>query len=180
MDYNQFVKDLSVCFQNPVIDNEKSYSFSPRTPVTSVYGIVGGYGITFGFSASKEVKIIVNKKPPHYMYVSPSNLLTKFSDALKISGAVKSDDFEFDTTYSVRNTGKQAAKKTLVSENITLIKKLDPFAYFEMTHKIYKFVKDVNNNYTVRNAEDDLNNLAKFVKNCDSIWNLDKTNIRRT
>ena len=69
---------------------------------------------------------------------------------------------------------EEEAIRTINSEFIQLIKKIEPFVYFEMKAQKYKLMKKVNikKEYTPERAIADIGSLLKIVETCNRTWSI--------
>ncbi len=176
---DNFLNELSTLLKESEIVSElvidrRSGSGENLGSIPRLFGTVDKYPVKFDFMSRKEVKIEINFKTQHYMFITHFNKLTRFLDKWKLSRAVKLNDAKFNEVYNLRDVEKDVAEVTLSKQNIELLKAMEPFDFFRMTFKEYRVVKDIDMSYTPEDAYNDIRNLVNFVKNCDLTWNTER------
>lgn len=125
-----------------------------------------GRFVKLDFLSSTELILEVNAPPPHFLRISPENFASKALDKIGLSAEVKIGVPDFDSRYLIYNVSAERAKQTLTDEFRAILRDLEPFASFEMTHKEYRIFKDVHidKDYTVDRALADLDRMIRLVK----------------
>ena len=126
--------------------------------------------VRFEINNKTELFINVYTKPPHILKIYHENFVTKLLDKVHLHSEIKIGDKEFDDEYVIEFTTPEIAQKTMTAEFKKSVLNLEPFKIFQMTKRDYTLLKNINKNYDVDAAENDIENMVKIVKICDEVW----------
>jgi len=126
--------------------------------------------VRFEIKNKTELFINVYTKPPHLLKIYHENFVTKLLDKVHLHSEVKIGDEEFDDKYVIEFSAPEIAQTTITAEFKESILNLEPFKIFQMTKRDYTLLKDINKQYDVDAAENDIRNMVRIVKNCGEVW----------
>lgn len=131
---------------------------------------IQGEHVRFEIQNNSELYITIYKVPPHLLKIYHENFATKVLDKLHLHSEVKIGDQEFDDKYCIEFTTPEVAQATITPEFKESVLNLEPFKIFQMKKRDYVLLKDINKDYDVNDAERDIMNMVKIVKNCEEVW----------
>ena len=126
--------------------------------------------VRFEIKNKTELFINVYTVPPHLLKIYHENFVTKLLDKVHLHSEIKIGDKEFDDKYVIEFAAPEIAKTTMTAEFKKCIRNLEPFKIFQMTKRDYTLLKDINKNYDVDAAVNDIKNMLKIAKICGEIW----------
>jgi hypothetical protein len=129
-----------------------------------------GEQVRFEIQNNTELYINIYKVPPHLLKIYHESFVTKLLDKVHLHSEVKIGDQEFDDKYIIEFTTPEIAQMTINPEFRECINNLEPFKVFQMKKRDYTLLKDLDKEYDVNNAENDIKNMVKIVKICTKIW----------
>jgi len=128
-----------------------------------------GEHVRFEIQNKTELYINVYSKPPHLFKIRHENFATKLLKKVHLHSEIKIGDQEFDDKYIIEFVTPEIAQKTMNPEFKACLTDLEPFKRFQMTKRDYILLKDINKEYDIDDAESDINNMVKIVKNCKEV-----------
>jgi len=126
--------------------------------------------VRFEIKNKTELFINVYTKPPHLLKIYHENFVTKLLDKVHLHSEIKIGDNEFDDKYVIEFAAPEIVQTTMTTEFKQCILNLEPFKIFQMKKRDYTLIKDINKQYDVKAAENDIMNMVKIVKNCSEVW----------
>ena len=90
-----------------------------------------------------ELRIDVNTPPPHRIRIRKENFVSRALGSLGVVCDHKTGDPEFDDKYQIDNSDSDWAARALCPEVLQRLAALEPFHFFELTHKDYRCLKGV-------------------------------------
>lgn len=172
MKNSDFLAELSNLLNNSEIATEEIFGMNSGAvgTVPRIFGTIEGYLVKFDFVSLQEVKLEVNVRPEHYLFLGHYNRFTSLLKKMKIAKDIKIKNKDFNQSYYLRNITQKNAELYFNKENINIIKSLEPFDYLEQTFKEFRLVKDITVDYTPQKAYDELKAFVQYVINCDKIF----------
>ena len=126
--------------------------------------------VRFEIKNKTELFINVYTVPPHLLKIYHENFVTKLLDKVHLHSEIKIGEKEFDDKYVIEFTTPEIAQKTMTAEFKKSVLNLEPFKIFQMTKRDYTLLKDINKNYDVDAAVNDIENMVKIAKICGEVW----------
>jgi len=102
-----------------------------------------GHFVKVDFVTGGELRIDVNTPPPNRLRIRKEGIVSRALGTLGIVCDHKTGDPEFDETYQIDNASAEWAAQALSPEVRKLLGDLEPFVFFEMTHKDYRCLKGI-------------------------------------
>lgn len=115
MKNKEFLKQLTALLSKGEIVSEEVLGNTGGSigTVPRIFGTIDGYLVKFDFVSYKEVKLEVDMKPQHYLYLRHFSKFSNLLKKLKIARDVKISKEEFNQKYYLRNVESDVAERTL-------------------------------------------------------------------
>ncbi|NQT86053.1 hypothetical protein HQ560_04770 [bacterium] len=117
------------------------------------------------FVSSGELVMDVNVRPAHSLRIRPVSLGARLLRMLGIRPGHRTGDAYLDDAYIIDHATQDDVQAFLTPEVIELLRRLEPFYRFQLTHKEYRCVKHVPDlvAYPPRRAAEDVDVMMAVV-----------------
>jgi len=161
MDTKEFLEQLQALIGGEVDVEEFSVGAAPR-----LYAQYRGYFVKVDFVADGELILDVNTLPPHHLRLRREGVVSRALAKLGVIGDHTTGDAVFDGDYLIDDATQEQAAAFLSPEVRSLIRRLEPFTLFALTHKEYRCLKHVSplDDYPPQRAAADLDALIRIVE----------------
>ena len=125
-----------------------------------------GHFVKFDFVVGGEIVLDVNTPPPHHLRLRKEGFVSRALGNLGVLADHKTGDPAFDDQYIIDNATREQVLKFLTPEVRSLIRRLEPFALFALTHKEYRCVKYVSSleEYPPQDAAADVDTMIRIAE----------------
>jgi len=161
MDCDRFLEELQSRLGGETRQEELVLGSAPR-----LYTHYQGFFVKFDFVTTAEIIIDVNTPPPHRLRVRKEGWLSRAADSVPLLADHKTGDEAFDREYEIDNATSEQVLRFFTDEVRSLIRSLEPFVSFELTHKEYRCFKvlESSEEYTPAKAHADIDALIRIAR----------------
>ena len=161
MEREEYLNELKSLIGGEIGGERGTVSGAPR-----LLAVYRGYSVKVDVVSNSDVILEVNTRTPHHLRIRKEGFVSRALDAVGIAIDAKIDDAEFDDTYRIDLATDEQVRSFLTPEVRALLKKLEPFALFRMTHLEYRCHRQVGElqHYPPQQAVNDLDTLIQIAE----------------
>ncbi len=160
MEVREYLEALSGLLGGKVHQEEFAYSTLPH--LSALYR---GRAIRVDFVHDGELVLDVDVHPPHHLRVRPKGLGCRLLGLIGIRPGHRTGDAVFDDDYLIDDATAEHVAAFFVPEAIALLRRLEPFYRFQLTHKEYRCIKHAPDlqAFPPERAAEDINVMMEVV-----------------
>ena len=161
MDTTEYLGELRGLIGGEIDAEELVVGSTPR-----LYAQYRGYFVKVDFVVHGEILLDINTPPPHHLRLRRQGVVSGALARLGVIGDHRTGDAVFDDDYLIDDATQEQVAAFLTPEVRSLVRRLEPFTLFALTHKEYRCLKHVSplDAYPPQRAAADVDALVEIVE----------------